>query len=169
MAKSLKTRAPRAARTAQLIEIGDLSGGLDLRRNATLLGPNRARVLRNMSLREPGALVTRDGYTAYSSNTLGGNRVQGGRRAYLASTEISLIGYGGAIYQVRDSGQINTTAVYSTVHPTNAVFFPYDRSLVAVFDGSNRPRKSTDGLTWSAMGIDAPSVATTLAASASSG
>lgn len=165
----LKTREPRASRTPQLIEVTELSWGLDLRRSPTLVAPNRARVLRNMSLQEPGALGPRAGYLAYSTNTLGGNRIQGGQRAYLQSTQISLIAYDGAVHQVRDSGQINSTAVYSTVSPTNDVFFPYDRTIVAVTDGVNRPRKSTDGLTWTRMGIDAPAITSTLATGASSG
>lgn len=169
MAEKLKTRTPLAQRRPQLIEVPDLSGGLDLRRSQTLLGPNRARVLRNFSLKEPGALVMREGYMAYSSNTLGGDRIQGGQRAYLNSTQITLIGYGGAVYQVRDTGEINTTAVYSTISPSAEVFFPYDRTLVAVTDGTNRPRKSTDGLTWTRMGIDAPAGTSTLAQGASSG
>ena len=163
MPQTLKTRRPQASPVPQLIELQDLSGGLDLRRSPTLIGPTRGRVLRNMSLSEPGALGPRPGYQAYSSNTLGGDRIQGGRRAYLASTQITLIGYNGAVYEVRDSGEINSTAVYSTVSPTNAVFFPYDRTLVAVFDSTNRPRKSTDGQTWTRMGIDAPTAASTLA------
>src|SRR5688572_3949128 len=100
----LKTRPPRAARQPQLIEVAELSGGLDLRRSPTVMAPNRARGLRNFSLKEPGSLVVRDGYLAYSSNTLGGNRIQGGQRAYLQSTQVSLISYDGAVHQVRDSG-----------------------------------------------------------------
>ncbi len=169
MADKLKTRVPQAQRRPQLIEVTELSGGLDLRRNATLIAPNRARTLRNFSLKEPGAIVVRDGYTAYSSNSLGGNRIQGGARVYLGSTQITLIAYGGAVYQVRDTGEINSTTVYSAVSATEEVFFPYDRQLVAVVDGTNRPRKSTDGITWTRMGIDAPAGTSTLAASASSG
>ena len=169
MAQKLKTRAPLAQRRPQLVEVPDLSGGLDLRRSPTLVGPNRARVMRNFSLKEPGALVMRDGYAAYSSNTLGGDRIQGGQRAYLGSTQITLIAYGGAVYQVRDSGQINSTAVYSTISASGEVFFPYDRQLVAVMDGVNRPAKSTDGLTWTRMGIDAPTATSTLSSAVSSG
>ena len=150
------------------MQVADLSGGLDLRRSPTLLASNRARALRNFSLREPGALVVRAGYAAYSSNTLGGNRIQGGQRVYLASTQLTLIAYDGALHEVRDSGVINSTAVYSTVSATNDVFFPYDRTLVAVFDGANRPRKSTNGIAWQLMGLDAGSTSCTVS-SASSG
>jgi hypothetical protein len=169
MAQKLKTRTPFAQRTKQLVEVPDLSGGLDLRRSPTLVGANRARVMRNFSLREPGALVMREGYTAYSSNTLGGDRIQGGQRAYLGSTQITLIAYGGAVYEVRQTGVINSTSVHSTISATAEVFFPYDRQLVAVMDGANRPRKSTDGVTWTRMGIDAPSANSTLSSVVSSG
>lgn len=155
----LKTRSPKAARVAQVIEYTDLSGGLDLRRSPTLMEPNRARVLRNYALSEPGALVVRPGYRVFSSNSLGSGRIQGGQRAYLASTQITLVAYEGAVYEVRDAGNINSTALHSTISTAASVFFPYDRTLVAVMDGANRPRKSTDGLTWSLMGIDAGSSA----------
>ena len=45
-----KTRRPVADRSYQILEINDLSGGLDLRRSPTLLQSNRARVLKNYSL-----------------------------------------------------------------------------------------------------------------------
>lgn len=169
MPQKLKTRAPLAQRRPQLVDVTDLSGGVDLRRSPTLVAANRGVHYHNISLAEPGALMVRKGYSAYSSNSLGGDRIQGGQRAYLGSTQVTLIGYGGAVYQVRDSGEINSTAVYSTISPTNEVFFPYDRTLVAVMDAANRPRKSTDGLTWTRMGIDAPAGTSTLAAGASSG
>jgi len=156
MAQSLKARAPFAARSPQLLEITDLSGGLDLRRSPTLVSQTRARALRNFSLGEPGALKVRAGYMAYSSNSLGGDRIQGGQRVYLGSTQLTLVAYGGAVHAVDDVTQrIDSTAVYSTISPTNEVFFPYDRTLVCVMDGSNRPRKSTNGIAWSLMGIDA--------------
>lgn len=158
---ALKSKRPGADRRPQLIEVTDLSGGLDLRRSPTLVAPTRARVLKNFSLSEPGALLVRKGYQAYSSNSLGGNRIQGGQRAYLTGSEITLIAYDGKVHQVRDSGEINSTAVYSTISADREVFFPYDRSLVAVMDGVNRPRKSTDGLSWQLMGLDASNLSCT--------
>lgn len=156
MAERLKSRSPGADRRPQLVEVADLSGGLDLRRSPTLIAANRALVMRNFALSEPGALVVRPGYLAYSSNTLGGNRIQGGQRAYLASTQLSLVAYDGAVHAIDDATQrIDSTAVYSTVSQTNNVFFPYDRTLVAVMDGANRPRKSTNGIAWQLMGLDA--------------
>mgnify|MGYP001571889776 CR=1 FL=1 len=50
---SVKTATPRASRTYQTVEIHDLSGGLDLRRAATLLAPDRSRVLMNYQIVTP--------------------------------------------------------------------------------------------------------------------
>ena len=55
-------------------------------------------------------------------------------------------------------------AVLSGLHATNDIFFPYDRDMVAVLDGSNVPKKSTNGTTWTQVGITAPSVAPTASA-----
>jgi len=150
----LKSRRIAGSRTYQQVDVSDLSGGLDLRRSPTLLAPNRARVLMNHSLATPGELVVRPGYQAFSTS-LGAGRLQGGVRAYLASTQFLLAAFGGAIYKPTDGG-VWGSPVYSTVSPTNQVYFPYDRTLVAAFDGVNRPVKSTDGSSWTRMGIDQP-------------
>lgn len=155
MAKdSVKTKRPTLAREPQILSITDLSGGLDLRRSPTLLGSDRARVLRNHSLSTPGELPVRAGYQAFSVTNLGSSRAQGGRRVYLGSTQFTLLAWGGNIYRPGDGGSTFETVEYSTVSDTNAVFFPYDRVLVAVMDGANRPRKSTGDTTWTRMGID---------------
>jgi len=155
-AKSLTARRPTAARVYQMVSVPDLSGGLDLRRSPTLIGPTRAVVLRNYSLAVPGELTVRAGYTAFSTTNLGSTRIQGGARVYLASTAFTLIAWGGNVYRPTDGGSLPSTAIeYSTLAPTGEVFFPYDRVLVAVFDSTNRPRKSTGDTTWTRMGIDA--------------
>jgi hypothetical protein len=43
----------------------------------------------------------------------------------------------------------------------NELHFPADRDLVAVMDGSTRPWKSTNGSSWTRMGIDAGTVVST--------
>src|SRR5574341_2454168 len=140
----IQTRTPQAAPRYQVIQITDLSGGLDLRRSPTILGPDRARVLRNYSLGRPGELVVRPGYTQFSTTNLGSTRAQGARRIYLGSTQFTLLAWGGQVYRPTDGGSLPSTAIeYSTLSETNDVFFPYDRTLVAVMDGANRPRKST--------------------------
>ena len=165
----IKTRVPRATPAYQVIEISDLSGGLDLRRSPTLLGPDRARVLRNYSLGSPGELVVRPGYTAFSATDLGSTRAQGARRVYLGSTQFTLLAWGGQVYRPTDGGSLPSTAIeYSTISESNDVFFPYDRTLVAVMDGANRPRKSTGDTTWTRMGLDA-STGRSSASSLSSG
>lgn len=163
-----QTRRPTANRTYQLLEITDLSGGLDLRRSPTLLASNRARTLKNYSLTNPGELVVRPGYRQFSTTVLGASRFQGGQRVYLGSTQFSLFAWNGAVYSLDDQGVLDSTAVYSTIHASNAVFFPYDRTIVAVMDGANRPRKSTNSTTWTRMGIDA-STGRCTASSVSSG
>lgn len=168
MPSAVKTRRPTAQRVYQLLEVTDLSGGLDLRRSPTLLAANRARTLTNYALTNPGELTVRPGFVRLSTNDLGNSRLQGGNRCYLGSTQFTRVAWDGAVYAFTDANLLDSTALYSTVSPTNAVFFPYDRDLVAVLDSTNRPRKSTDGVTWTRMGIDASTVAAT-ASSVSSG
>ena len=153
MVKSIKSRQSRASRTYQMVEVTDLTGGVDLRRSLSLLSPDRARTLRNFALTSPGELPIRPGYRQFSTTNLGNNRIQGGVRAYLDSTTFTRIAWNGAVYSLSDGGVLDSTALYSTISSTNQVSFPYDRELVAVMDGANRPRKSTDGVTWTLMGI----------------
>jgi len=75
----IKARSPKARKARQLIEVNDMTGGIDLRRSPTLMAPNRARTLKNYSLEEPGALVVRKGYVRASTGTLGNGRTS--RRA----------------------------------------------------------------------------------------
>ncbi len=150
---SLKTRSPRAARTPQLLPVDDLTGGLDLRRSPTLLGPTRSRQCQNWSLEEPGALTVRSGYLAASAASFGANPT-GGARIYLANSVFSLFAQDGSVFKPSD-GWVKGGAVYSSISTGNQTYFPYDRDLVAVMDGANRPRCSTDGTTWMLMGIDA--------------
>ena len=169
MPQSVKSRTAHAARRYQLIEVSDLTGGVDLRRAPTLLGPDRARRVNNWALTSPGELVVRPGYRQFSTSNLGNNRIQGGVRAYLASTTFTRLAWNGAVYSLSDAGVLDSTALLSTISDTNAVYFPYDRELVAVLDGANRPRKSTDGVTWTHMGIDAGSSASAVSSVSSGG
>ena len=167
MPNALKTRSPRVAKQVQVLTVDDLTGGVDLRRTQSLLGATRARTLKNWSLEEPGALVVRPGYVAASSASFGSNP-QGGERVYLASTVFTLMAMDGAVYKPSDAW-VKGAAVYSSISTANQVFFPFDRDLVAVFDGANRPRMSTDGTTWALMGIDAPSSAAALSSLSTGG
>lgn len=161
MARGLKPRGITADRVPQAVEIPDMTGGVDLRRSPTLLAPNRARTLTNWSLEEPGALIVRAGYARVSTAAIFSGPPQGGARVYLASTAFTVLAGGGAIYRP-DDGWASTGAVFSSLSPTNQVFFPFDRDLVAVMDSANRPRFSTNGSTWMLLGIDRPSSAAVL-------
>src|SRR3990167_395950 len=167
MAKT-RARASVTARRYQTLELLDLSGGIDRRRSPTLLAKDRSVELLNFSLTNPGELVVRAGYRQFSKTNLGNTRIQGGVRFYLGSTQGTLIAHNSSVYRLDDSGGFNSTAVYSTLASTAQVYFPFDRSMVALFDGVNRPRKSTDGVTFTRMGIDAGTVRST-ASSVSSG
>lgn len=167
MPPRLKARRARATRTYQAFEVPSLTGGLDLRRSASLLAPDRARTLVNFVLTNPGELLVRPGYMRFSTTDLGNARIQGGQRIYLGSTTMTRLAWNGAVYGLSDAGVLDSTALYSTISPTAEVFFPYDRELVAVMDGVNQPRKSTDGVTWTRLGIDASTNASTLSSQAS--
>lgn len=160
----LATRKPRVASEPQLLRVDDLSAGIELRQSPSLLKPSQARLLRNWSLQEPGALVTYPGWETFSTTSLGNRRMQGGQRIYLDGVSpFTLASDNGSVYKPSDAG-VWGGAVLTGRHATNQHYFPHDRDLVAVFDGANVPRKSTDGTTWTQMGITAPSVAPTAAA-----
>lgn len=161
MAKAIKTKSIRASRTKQHLPVEDMTGGMDLRRSPTLIAPNRAQKLKNWGIGEPGALTVQPGYTVVSSAAFGTVRAQGGQRAYVGGTAFSLVAYDGVVYRPSDAW-VRGAAVHSTVSTANQVFFPFDRDLVMVMDGANRPRFSTNGTNWFLAGIDAPSSAPTL-------
>jgi hypothetical protein len=142
------------------VPVTDLSGGLDQRKAATLLNSNRARVLQNFSLREPGALIVSPGWLTHSTASLGAGRPQGAQRIYLGDvTPFTLAAWDGGVYKPTDAGVWG--AAVSTGWSANEVFFPYDRDLVAIFDGATAAQKSTDGTTWTSFGIAAPAGAPT--------
>jgi hypothetical protein len=167
--KAARGRAPTVTPTYQMVHVEDLSGGLDLRRSPTLIGVDRSRVLMNFSLGSPGELVVRPGFSAFTTGSLGADPYRGARRVYLDSTTFTLTAHGGIVRRPGESGSPSTAVEYSTIHSSNPVFFPYDRLLVAVFDGANRPRKSTGSTTWTQMGIDASTSVGSSASSLSSG
>ncbi len=148
------------------VPVDDLSAGLDLRKAPTLLRSNRARVLRNFSLREPGALNVWPGWASFSSSSLGSGRPQGGQRIYLGSASpFTLAAWGGSVYKPTDGG-VWGSAVSSGWSSANEIFFPYDRDMVAILDGATAAKKSVDGSTWTTFGIAAPAVTPTSATAA---
>lgn len=165
MPSALKTRSPLAARTPQLVEVSDMTGGLDLRRSPTLVQPTRARTLLNYDLSEPGALTMRPGYTQASTASLGAGRAQGGARVYLASTVFTLLAWSGAVKRPTDAWVFGAD-VLTGLSTANQVYFPYDRDLVAVMDGTHRPYFSTNGSNWNLMGTDASTTGPTISSAA---
>lgn len=130
--------------------------------------PNRARVLRNWSLEEPGALVVYPGFKSFSTTSLGAGRAQGGERVYLKNSVFTIVAFGGSVYKPSDAG-VWSAAVLTGLSGTKEIFFPYDQDLAAVFDETNVPKKSTDGTIWTQMGISVPASAPTLALVAGGG
>lgn len=164
MASQGKTRAAQTGKAYQLLPVIGPSAGVDLRTSPTLLKAERARSLVNFSLSEPGALVVRPGYTAFSTGSLGSGRPQGAQRVYLntaiptpASTVFTLVGWQGGVYNATDSGGwLSTTPSLSGLSTVNQIAFVSDRDLVAVFDGaSTAAYKSTNGSSWTRFGIAA--------------
>jgi hypothetical protein len=145
------------------VPVADLSGGLDQRKAATLLSSDRARVLRNWSLREPGALNVFPGHLQFSTASLGSGRPQGGTRVYLSGKSPFVLGaWNGGVYKPSDGG-VWGSAVSTGWSSSAAIFFPFDRDLVAIWDGTTAAKKSTDGTTWTNFGIAAPAGAPTTA------
>lgn len=175
MAKQAKTQRGVQTRTYQMVPVEDPSGGVDLRTSPTLLPANRARALVNFSLEEPGALVVRPGFVQFSTTSLGASRIQGGARVYLntaipspVSTMFTLIGWNGSVYTLSDAGVWGTPGLLG-LSAVNELYFPADRDLVAVMDGSTTPWKSTNGSSWTRMGIAAGTVASTASSKAGGG
>jgi hypothetical protein len=165
---TLRSRPPHTSKTLQVVEVDDMTAGVDLRATQTLMRPNRARVLRNYALAEVGALTVLPGYLQASSASLGAGRAQGAQRVYLASTQFSLVAWNGAVKSPTDAWVFGAD-VMTGLSSANDVFFPYDRDLVMVMDGLNRPKFSTNGTTWSLAGTDAPSLAATLSSLSTGG
>ena len=161
MAATVTAARATPQRDYRLLSVEDLSGGLDLRKAATLLKPNRARVLRNWSLREPGALLMFPGWISHSTASLGSGRPQGGQRIYLGSASpFTLAAWNGGVYNPTDGG-VWGAAVSTGWDASASIFFPYDRDLVAILDGVTAAKKSTNGTTWTTFGIAAPAAAPT--------
>jgi len=159
MPQRLKSRRPSVSKTRQVVEVSDMTGGINLRVAPTLLSSEQSRTCRNFSLEEPGALRVRLGHARFGSANFGTGRAQGGQRVYLSSHTFTLVAHNSTVYRVTDGGV--ESSVLSGLS-TRQVFFPYDRDMVVALDGVNRPQKSTDGTAWTNFGIDASSVAPTL-------
>lgn len=142
-----------------IFQVRDLTGGVNLRPSPTTMQPNEARRLLNTLISSPGELGVYPGWQTFSTTSLGSRRPQGGRRIYLSGSTFTLVADNGSIYLPSDAG-VWGSAVASGLHATNLVDFVYDRDLVAAFDGSTVPKKTTDGTTWTQLGITAPAAPT---------
>ena len=127
MAKSkptLVTQQPGASATPALEYVSDLTGGLDRRQNATLIGPTRAQQLLNVRLNVPGRWRPRPGWVTFSTTSLGAERAQGGKRLYLQGVlPFTLVAYHGDIYKPTDLG-VWGSPVATGFSPTNLIDFP---------------------------------------------
>jgi hypothetical protein len=154
------TMKAKSAGAFKLLTVDDMTGGLDLRNAPTLLKANRARLLRNFSLREPGALSMVPGWRTFSTTSLGAGRPQGGQRIYLGSTTpFTLAAWNGGVYMPTDAG-VWGAAVSTGWSTTTEIFFPFDRDIVAVFDAVTAAKKSINGTTWTTFGIAPPGTPT---------
>lgn len=165
----LATRQPGQSATPALEVVSDLTGGLDRRQNATLIGPTRSQRLLNVRLNVPGRWRPRPGWVTISTTSLGADRAQGGKRVYLHGVNpFTVVGWHGDIYTPSDLGTWGSP-VTGGFSPTNLIDFPSDSRLVAVFDGVTPPQASTDGVTWTRLGLVAPTTAPVLTSSDTGG
>ncbi len=182
MPKSQTRAAPaKTASVYQQVPVLDLTGGLDLRQDPTLLKTEKAQTLINWSLGTPGALMVRPGFVAHStvftSTNIGASTffssgpIQGGSRIYLNtnlpsrnSTAFTFVAQNGQIVFVSDAGGGSTglTIVAGNYSTSAQIHFLHDRDMAAAFDGVRIPAKSSGGSTlWTQLGITAPSAAGT--------
>ena len=153
-----RTRAEQVARVYQTQPLDAPTGGLDLRTSLTGMDKDRARLLVNVSLAEPGVFVSRPGYRVLTSDTGGilpPDRIQGAMRAYFRTSIPSQASTSATIFaRGTDLGLSSAVEILSLVS---------DGQLVGAFDGvSTVSRKSTNGSSWTRLGIAHGSTGPTL-------
>lgn len=142
-----------------IVQVRDLTAGVNLRPSPTNVQPNQSRRLLNTAISNTGELGVYPGYEGFM-DSLGDRRIQGGRRIYLDTQTFTLVADNGSLYSPNDSSGIAGSALLSGLSSSNQIDFVYDRDIVAVLDGSNVPKKSVDGSTWTQLGITAPAAPT---------
>lgn len=158
----------RSASAPSLVQVTDLTGGLDRRVAPTLLKPTRARRLRNVRVSVVGEWQPRPGWATWLQTSMGTGRAQGAQRVYLNGvTPFTLAAHDGKVYAPTDAG-VRGSAVVTGLSTTEPIAFPFDAELVAVFDGVNVPQKSVDGATWTQFGITPPTAPSATAAAGGS-
>jgi hypothetical protein len=138
-----------------IFQVRDLTAGVNLRPTATTIQPNQARRLLGTAIGNPGELGVYPGHLVHSTSSVASRRAQGGKRIYLSASTFTLVADYGSVYLPSDAG-VWGAAVSTGWHATNPVDFVYDRDMVAVLDGYTIPKKTTDGTTWTQLGISAP-------------
>jgi hypothetical protein len=153
-----KARGDSAARVYQTLPLAAPTGGLDLRTSLTQMGDDRARMVANVSLSEPGVFVSRAGFRTLTTDTGGilpPDRIQGALRAYFRTSTPSAVSTTATIWaKGGEIGLSNSADMISLVS---------DGQIVGAFDGvSTLARKSTNGSSWTRFGIAPGSTGPTL-------
>ena len=78
-----KAQAAGKAAKPTLVQVTDLTAGLDRRVAVTQMKPDRARRLRNVRVSVAGEWQPRPGWDDHSTASLGAGRPQGAARVYL--------------------------------------------------------------------------------------
>lgn len=140
-----------------IVQVKDLTAGVNLRPSPTNVNPDQAALLLNTLISSKGELAIYPGWKAFSASSLATRRSQGGKRIYLKNAvTFSLAADNGNVYSPNDSTGAFGAAVSTGWNTANPIDFPNDRDQVAIFDGATVPKKSTDGVTWTQLGITAP-------------
>lgn len=147
--------------TEEVVLVDNMTGGLELNTAQSNLQPDQARRLSNFSLEEPGLLVTLQGWSTFSTTSLGAGRAQGGLRIYTTSGAFTLIAFDGSIYHPTDAG-VWGSATKTGLNANNNIYFLHDRIVAMVMDSVNAPDMTKDGDTWYDVGITAPAAAPTV-------
>ena len=149
-----KARGDSAARVYQTLPLAAPTGGMDLRTSLTQMGEDRARLLVDVSLSEPGVFATRKGSRELTSTTTT-DIIQGGLRAYFRTVTPSVASTAATIFaRGTEIGLSSAVSMISLVS---------DGQIVGAFDGvSTLSRKSTNGSSWTRLGIAPGSTGPTL-------
>lgn len=147
----------------QFFRLSDFSGGLNLDQHPVLLKDNQAVEILNFSLRKPGSLISRRGYTAYTTATLDGDVVQLGRFESPSSDTASLLAHlaDGSIQLIDSTSATSLATGFGTTK--GSFLSAQDATFYA--NGETRPIMY-NGTTTQELGIEAP---TSLSAAAAAG
>src|SRR6266480_3475040 len=157
--KDGETPIPRA-----LYPKRDIGGGLNLKSSIFTVPDNQMVLLKNAYLVEDGSIIGRRGTLQWNISSLGAGAVNGATRAYL-TTNSFLVQYSGTIYQGDDGTKTFTSRFTGWNSSALTWFLQYSGYEYATSSSnSDTPQKSSDGTTWTNMGIAGPTVAPSLAA-----